>query len=126
MKETLLTQQLLVGWRVNSVLVELEIRDTAEKPAASDAVHYLYNPFLFAYATLLNAETNEEIPYVDDSLHILTGSIASCVYHLKDPENDNQFGAFFVFPDIAIRQEGRFRLRISLFKIAGYFSLLMI
>jgi hypothetical protein len=67
----------------------------------------------------LDAETNEEIPYVDDSLHILTGSIASCVYHLKDPENANQFGAFFVFPDIALRVEGLFRLKISLFQIAG-------
>jgi hypothetical protein len=82
---------------------------------------------LFAYATLLNPETLEEIPYLDDTMHILTGSIASCVYHLKDPENNNRyffincrFGAFFVFPDIAIRQEGIFQLKISLFKISGY------
>ncbi|KAJ3302736.1 hypothetical protein HDV03_004621 [Kappamyces sp. JEL0829] len=102
-----------------AVIVELEIKDESDKPAATDPIHYLYNPFLFAYATLLNAETSEEIPYVDDAMHVLTGSIASCVYHLKDPENDNQFGAFFVFPDIAIRQEGKFRLRISLFKISG-------
>ena len=115
-----MTQQLLVRRRARNI-VELEIRDEAEKPAAANDVHYLYNPFLFAYATLLDAETNEEIPYVDDSLHILTGSIASCVYHLKDPENANQFGAFFVFPDIALRVEGLFRLKISLFQISGYF-----
>lgn len=106
-------------------IVELTISDQDEKPASSDPVHYLYNPFLFAYATLLDPETLEEIPYMDDSMHILTGSIASCVYHLKDPENDNQFGAFFVFPDIAIRQEGKFRLKISLFKITGFVCLMI-
>lgn len=102
------------------LLVELKIKDESENPPTHDPVHYLYNPFLFAYATLLDPETEEEIPYSDDSLHILTGSIASCVYHLKDPENSNQFAAFFVFPEIAIRQEGQFRLKISLFKISGF------
>ena len=91
----------------------------AENPASPDQLHYLYNPYIFAYASLLNPDTGEEIPYQDDAMHILTGSIASCVYHLKDPERSYEFGAFFVFPDIAVRQEGRFKLKISVYKIAG-------
>lgn len=79
-----------------AIIVELHIKDKSDTPAASDPVHYLYNPFLFAYATLLNPDTLEEIPYLDDTMHILTGSIASCVYHLKDPENNNRFNLFVI------------------------------
>ncbi|KAI8897696.1 velvet factor-domain-containing protein [Globomyces pollinis-pini] len=101
-----------------AVIVELHIKDS--KDDDSDSSRFLYNPFLFAYATLLEPQTLEEIHLLPDGTsRILAGSIASCLYHLKDPEKDNAFGAFFVFPDIAIRQEGTFRLKITLFKISG-------
>jgi hypothetical protein len=66
----------------------------------------------------VDPHTKEELHFIPgENTRILTGSIASCVYHLKDPEKDNSFGAFFVFPDIAVRQEGTYCLKISLFKI---------
>lgn len=99
------------------IQVQLDIKDLGVARTAPETEHYMFNPHLFAYAMLVNEETMEEIPYMDDTMHILSGCIASCVYHLKDPENDNKFGAFFVFPDISIRQEGTFRLKITLFKI---------
>lgn len=57
----------------------------------------------------------------DGSTRSLTGSIVSSIHQLKDPEKNDAFGAFFVFPDISIRIEGTFCLQISLFKICGYF-----
>jgi hypothetical protein len=104
------------------ILVELNIHDEAEESGNSDSSHFLYNPFLFAYATLLDATTMQEVRFLGDgSTRSLTGSIASCIYHLKDPEKNNAFGAFFVFPDIAIRKDGIFCLQISLYKIYGHF-----
>jgi hypothetical protein len=101
-----------------AVIVELKISDEEEQPLQQDFAHFHYNPFLFAYVMLIDARTNEEVHFLPgESTRVLTGSIASCIYHLKDPENDNAFGAFFVFPDVSVRQEGEFRLKISLFKI---------
>jgi hypothetical protein len=104
-----------------ATIVELNITDE-EDDGTIDSSHFHYNPFLFAYATLVDPQTKEELHFLSgENTRILTGSIASCVYHLKDPEKDNAFGAFFVFPDIAVRQEGTFCLKVSLFKIYRYF-----
>ena len=104
-----------------AIIVELNIQDT-EPIEKKEESHFHYNPFLFAYCTLVDSETKEDIHFVDgDNSRALSGSIASCIYHLKDPEKDNQFGAFFVFPDISVKKEGKFCLKITLFKIYGYF-----
>jgi hypothetical protein len=52
----------------------------------------------------------------------------SSLYHLKDSENDNRDAGFFVFPDLSVRQEGSYRLKLSLFEVVGcvYFFLLSI
>ena len=106
-----------------AVIIELDIQDQEPSDKKnSDSSHFHYNPFLFAYCTLVDAETKQDILYVDgDNSRVLSGSIASCIYHLKDPEKDNNFGAFFVFPDISVKKEGKFCLKITLFKIYGYF-----
>ena len=44
----------------------------------------------------------------------------SSLYHLKDSENDNRDAGFFVFPDLSVRQEGSYRLKLSLFEVVGY------
>lgn len=66
-------------------------------------------------------------PDSDDELHVLkdgktrctTGSIVSSLYHLKDTENNNQDAGFFVFPDLSVRTEGSYRLKLSLFEVKG-------
>lgn len=102
--------------------MELDIKEN-EDSLNAETSHYLYNPFLFAYATLLDANTQSEVQFLGDgTTRALTGSVASCIYHLKDPEKSNAFGAFFVFSDIAVRKEGIFCLKITLYKIYGYFE----
>ena len=52
------------------------------------------------------------------------GSVVSSLYHLKDSENRGEDAAFFVFPDLSVRMEGSYRLKLSLFEVVGYiFSL---
>ncbi|KAI9361617.1 velvet factor-domain-containing protein, partial [Zopfochytrium polystomum] len=95
-------------------IIQLEIK----MPQGSDESWYLYNPYYFMYATLL-------LPDSDDELHLLrdgktrstTGSIVSSLYRLKDVNNKE--GAFFVFPDLSVRLEGRYRLKFSLFEIVN-------
>ncbi|KAH8547799.1 velvet factor [Umbelopsis sp. PMI_123] len=45
----------------------------------------------------------------------LTGTIVSSLHRLKDIDNTD--GAFFVFGDLAVKEEGEFRLLFSLFEI---------
>ncbi|KAM3589308.1 hypothetical protein VKS41_000176 [Umbelopsis sp. WA50703] len=62
---------------------------------------------------------------IDEELHLLrdgktrstTGSVVSSLYHLKDI--DNADAGFFVFPDLSVRMEGNYRLKLSLFEIIG-------
>ena len=48
------------------------------------------------------------------------GSVVSSLYHLKDSENRGEDAAFFVFPDLSVRMEGSYRLKLSLFEVVGY------
>ncbi|KAI9490381.1 velvet factor, partial [Zychaea mexicana] len=62
---------------------------------------------------------------LDEELHLLrdgktrstTGSVVSSLYHLKDIDNSD--AGFFVFPDLSVRVEGNYRLKLSLFEIIG-------
>ncbi len=76
------------------------------------------HPFYFAYASLLDSKTNREVLTTEDNRSkSLCGSVASSLYRLKD--TDDVHGAFFVFPDIAARVEGTFKLEISIFEVIG-------
>jgi len=44
----------------------------------------------------------------------------SSLYHLKDTEHNNEDAGFFVFPDLSVRTEGSYRLKLSLFEVVGY------
>ena len=46
--------------------------------------------------------------------------MVSSLYHLKDSENRGEDAAFFVFPDLSVRMEGSYRLKLSLFEVVGY------
>ena len=57
------------------------------------------------------------------SLHVrnyriyATGSVVSSLYHLKDTENNGQDAGFFVFPDLCVRTEGSYRLKLILYEV---------
>ncbi|KAJ3324407.1 hypothetical protein HDV06_006818 [Boothiomyces sp. JEL0866] len=79
-----------------------------------------YQAFLFATAVLLDAESLKELYFLEDqTTSILTGSTSSSVHHLLDPDKDLSPSSFLIFPDISVRKEGRYKLKIILFKIEG-------
>ena len=83
-----------------------------------DKTWYLENPHYFMYAMLADAETDEELHLLQDGkTRYTTGSCVSCLYHLKDIDGSEQ--GFFVFPDLSIRVEGRYRLKLCLFETIG-------
>lgn len=55
----------------------------------------------------------------DGKTRCTTGSVVSSLYHLKDSENQNEDAGFFVFPDLSVRTEGSYRLKLSLFEVVG-------
>ncbi|PWZ00977.1 hypothetical protein BCV70DRAFT_86388 [Testicularia cyperi] len=84
-----------------------------------DKAWYLENPYYFMYAMLCHAETDEELHLLSDGkTRYTSGSCVSCLYHLKDIDGSHQ--GFFVFPDLSIRVEGRYRLKLCLFETIGH------
>ncbi|EIE84876.1 hypothetical protein RO3G_09586 [Rhizopus delemar RA 99-880] len=63
--------------------------------------------------SLADPDTLEEI--VSISQNILSGQTTSSMYKLKDV--NNQDGGFFVFGDLSVKSEGKFRLKFSVFSI---------
>ncbi|ORE09585.1 hypothetical protein BCV72DRAFT_58352 [Rhizopus microsporus var. microsporus] len=79
---------------------------------------YLQNPYYFMYASLMAADLDEELHLLrDGKTRSTTGSVVSSLYHLKDIDNTD--AGFFVFPDLSVRMEGCYRLKLSLFEIVG-------
>ncbi|KAG2186315.1 hypothetical protein INT43_002753 [Umbelopsis isabellina] len=71
------------------------------------------------YASLMAADIDEELHLLrDGKTRSTTGSVVSSLYHLKDI--DNADAGFFVFPDLSVRMEGNYRLKLSLFEIIGF------
>ncbi|TFY73521.1 hypothetical protein EWM64_g10491 [Hericium alpestre] len=81
---------------------------------------YLQNPYYFMFASLAKPDDDVELHWMKDGkTRCTTGSVVSSLYHLKDSENDNTDAGFFVFPDLSVRQEGSYRLKLSLFEVVG-------
>ncbi|KAG9304489.1 hypothetical protein G9A89_020053 [Geosiphon pyriformis] len=80
---------------------------------------FLQNPYFFMYASLVAPDSDEELHLLrDGKTRSTTGSVVSSLYHLKDIDNSD--AGFFVFPDLSVRMEGTYRLKLSLFEIIGY------
>ncbi|CAG8725648.1 10898_t:CDS:2, partial [Cetraspora pellucida] len=71
------------------------------------------HPYYFMCANLVHPSNNSE--HFAISSKCLAGTIVSSLHKLKDIDNSD--GGFFVFGDISVRVEGRYRLRFSLFEI---------
>ncbi|TPX71484.1 hypothetical protein SpCBS45565_g01166 [Spizellomyces sp. 'palustris'] len=79
----------------------------------------LHNPYYMCYATLWHHEKDEEVVGREDEngRHLLNGTVVTSMARLKD--NENVDGAFFVFCNLGVKIEGRFRLMLNLFEISG-------
>lgn len=83
-----------------------------------DKAWYLDNPYYFMYAMLADCDTDEDLHLLPDGkTRYTTGSCVSCLYHLKDIDGSHQ--GFFVFPDLSVRVEGRYKLKLCLFETIG-------
>ncbi|CAB4383316.1 uncharacterized protein OCT59_009568 [Rhizophagus irregularis] len=78
-----------------------------------EAQNFLQSPYYFMCANLVHPTDSGESFTV--SSRYLAGTVVSSLHKLKDI--DNKDGGFFVFGDISVRVEGRYRLRFSLFEI---------
>ncbi|CEP15647.1 hypothetical protein [Parasitella parasitica] len=73
----------------------------------------LQSPFYFTVANLVT-EDNPDTPLLPVQDY-MSGSTVSSLYRLRDI--DNLDGGFFVFGDLAVKKEGKFKLKFSLFEI---------
>ncbi|CAG8616337.1 18586_t:CDS:2, partial [Acaulospora morrowiae] len=97
-------------------IIQLKVYD-ATLPQ-SEKSSFLQNPYFFMYASLVAPDTDEELHLLrDGKTRSTTGSVVSSLYHLKDIDNSD--AGFFVFPDLSVRMEGTYRLKLSLFEIIG-------
>ncbi|KAG0198217.1 hypothetical protein BGX28_008330 [Mortierella sp. GBA30] len=83
-------------------------------PSSDRNSDYLQSPYLFMCCNLVHAEDpSGEI--VAPAHRALAGTVVSSLNRLKDVDNSD--GGFFVFGDMSVRIEGRFRLRFTLFEL---------
>ncbi|KAF7343897.1 Velvet domain-containing protein [Mycena venus] len=104
----------------------------------SYAQSFLQNPYYFMFASLAKPDDDTELHWLKDGrTRCTTGSVVSSLYALKDPtaapasagEGKGKDGpttappasdaGFFVFPDLSVRTEGSYRLKLSLFEVVG-------
>ncbi|RDA92398.1 hypothetical protein CP533_4734 [Ophiocordyceps camponoti-saundersi (nom. inval.)] len=74
------------------------------------------SPYLFMTSSLVPETYGESSPDKEQELptNYLVGSLVSSIHRLRD--TDNVEGGFFVFGDLSVKREGRFRLRFTLFE----------
>ncbi|OJA15813.1 hypothetical protein AZE42_09168 [Rhizopogon vesiculosus] len=90
----------------------------ADDSDPSYAHSFLQNPYYFMFASLAKPDDDTELHWLKDGkTRCTTGSVVSSLYHLKDTENRNEDAGFFVFPDLSVRTEGSYRLKLSLFEV---------
>jgi len=82
--------------------------------------NFLQNPYYFMFASLAKPDDDTELHWLKDGrTRCTTGSVVSSLYHLKDTEHHNEDAGFFVFPDLSVRTEGSYRLKLSLYEVVG-------
>ncbi len=95
-----------------------EYSESAEPPTPTTV--FLQNPYYFMFASLASPDSDDELHVLKDGrTRCTTGSVVSSLYHLKDTENGGVDAGFFVFPDLSVRTEGSYRLKLSLFEVKG-------
>ncbi|KAI8878902.1 hypothetical protein K501DRAFT_257765 [Backusella circina FSU 941] len=77
-----------------------------------DEKKYLQSPFYFMVANLVMADNPTPLLSTQE---YFSGSTVSSLYRLRDTDNND--AGFFVFGDLAVKKQGRFRLHFSLFEL---------
>ncbi|GAA5931897.1 hypothetical protein JCM1841_006789 [Sporobolomyces salmonicolor] len=98
-------------------IIRLRLRKPAarKKPSSAltdaDLVAPTLTHTLFMFASLVPADSEDEMYDLtgSKSKHV-AGSVVSSLFHLKDQ-------SCFVFPDLSVRTEGRWRFKMSMYKI---------
>ncbi|PPQ82292.1 hypothetical protein CVT25_008442 [Psilocybe cyanescens] len=91
-----------------------------DNDGANYAQSFLQNPYYFMFASLARPDDDNELHWLKDGrTRCTTGSVVSSLYHLKDPQHNNEDAGFFVFPDLSVRTEGSYRLKLSLFEVVA-------
>ncbi|KAJ2897112.1 uncharacterized protein MKZ38_004967 [Zalerion maritima] len=75
------------------------------------AQHFLQSPYFFCSCALAPESDTTTTPPSNS----IVGTLVSSLHKLKD--SDNSDGGFFVFGDLSVKQEGRFRLQFDLFEL---------
>ncbi|KAK0124277.1 hypothetical protein ONS95_009250 [Cadophora gregata] len=87
-------------------------------PQVDAAQNFLQSPYFFMSCSLLPESDHAQLPTAAGSLgSTLAGTLVSSLHRLKD--TDNYDGAFFVFGDLSVKHEGRFRLQFTLYEMRG-------
>lgn len=117
-------------------IVQLSFKDF--DPDCSEDVAELQYPFHIVHCSLITPEepqTGSDVTSVPDPSKInamsrrLMGTLVASPFVAVDPEaaatasssssNPNaRLGCFFIFPDLSVRQTGRYRLRFTLMKVS--------
>lgn len=86
----------------------------ASGPTRSFQTH----PCYFMFATLMDSDLDIELVTLQtSSARVISGSITSSLYRLKDTQGTH--GGFFVFPDMSVKVEGLYRLKFTMYEIIG-------
>ncbi|KAF9579694.1 hypothetical protein BGW38_003944, partial [Lunasporangiospora selenospora] len=91
-------------------IVQIKLSD----PSADKHKDYLQSPYLFMCCNLVTVK-DPSGDIVAPAHRALAGTVVSSLHRLKDVDNSD--GGFFVFGDMSVRIEGRFRLRFTLFEL---------
>ncbi|KAI9321897.1 velvet factor-domain-containing protein [Dichotomocladium elegans] len=81
--------------------------------SADEVKKCLQSPFYFLVANLVRESDPETLLFPPGDY--LSGPTVSSLYRLRDIDNSD--AAFFVFGDLAVKKEGKYRLLFSLFEI---------
>ncbi|CZT40912.1 uncharacterized protein RSE6_00585 [Rhynchosporium secalis] len=78
--------------------------------------NFLQSPYFFMTASLLSESDKDKLPAAaGPGGASLAGTLVSSLHRLKDAEMVD--GAFFIFGDLSIKHEGRFRLQFTLYEM---------
>ena len=77
-------------------------------------ITFSYNANFFLFATLESARpiAQGRVPQTQSAFPVLTGAFASGMAYLDRPEP----AGYFLFPDLSVRNEGRYRLSFNLYE----------
>ncbi|KAL2075368.1 hypothetical protein VTL71DRAFT_311 [Oculimacula yallundae] len=92
-------------------IIQLKVSEQIDKHQ-----NFLQSPYFFMTVSLLPETESSRLPAAAGPTGTsLAGTLVSSLHRLKD--SDNGDGAFFIFGDLSVKHEGRFRLQFTLYEM---------